>query len=446
MARTITIRHQIGFHADFPESDLSKRPSSIGILQPGAIVPIVGEKEGFEFEKELNFLNDTGDIKKFKVKSNIWYQDMNGWWYWNGATRTLEEAESDTDSTRDPIPGPTPVPIPVDPVTDPVTHTFDWRKKARAGQLIPEEWMQQKGEGLNIAIIDAGFDLMSPCFKHLEQRLKTYDPRKEQYNNLNDLRNEQFVKNLAGLDKMPVKSHGTSCLSIMGANDPNKEILGLVPNANFFLFNVYEHQVGPFGSPIIKPSRELMDKAILMISHLEMDIVSVSVDYPDLSIQQDELISQTMSTNTLWFWALKSSANPSLDKYILDANTPTPFFPLNKVGVLLEDRLSQPDTIIVSDIAKEKINFIVQESEITVVEKMDKISHHTLMTCSFATPYMASLAALKLGHEKSKNPAYLVDSKTFISELKNEATRFYKDYIPVEDTYTFLHLNKNPLT
>lgn len=447
MSRTITIRHQIGFHSDFPVTEQQKRPLSIGILQPGAVVPVVQEVEGYEFEKELTFSDSNGIVKKFTVKSNIWYQDKNGWWYWNGATKTLEEAEGDTDSSDNPIPGPTPDPvtpvIPTPPIETPET-TFDWREKLK-GNVIPSSWWDHSGKGLNIAILDAGFDMRCSAFQHMKSNIKTYDLRKDTYHLLSNIQNEDFVQQLDGKDKLPINGHGTSCLGVLGAKHPQKEIMGLVPDANFHLFNVYEHHIGPFNTVIIKRSKELMEKAFWLISNLDIDIVSISVNYPNDVVISDEIISQMTQTNTLWFWALKSMTNPTLDKYILDPPFPTPFFPRQTIGTLKKNQLSFPNNLVVTDLEQDKINFIIQNSSISLLKGKDKIQHDIPLECSFATPALAGLAALKLNQKKTDDPNFIMNPKTFIPELKKEATRFYKNYIPDDDDYTFLRLFDNQI-
>ncbi len=437
MSKTITIRHQIGFHMEYPDSSLKKRPQSIGTLQPGTVVPISMEMEGIEFEKELSFIDLKGDIKKHNVKSNIWHQDLNGWWYWNGATFTLEDAE-------ELIGEPAPSPVIPEPILAP-EKTFDWAKIMKKSKTIPASWFKNKGKGVNIAIIDAGFDLNDPCFSHLSKKIKTYDLRNSIYNNPLDFKDSKFIETLNGTDKLPSNIHGSSCLGILAAKHPNKELIGIAPEANYHLFNIYEHNIGPFNSIIIRRSIELFKKAILLISQMDIDIVSVSVSMPnDISIS-DELINQVLKSKGIWFWALKSRNNPSLDKYVLEPTYPNPFFNIQKIATLKQEDLQFPESLVIGEMEKSSIDFIIQKSTISVSKGNRGIDHKSTMQCSYATPLLSGLAALKLNEEKKSNTEFKLNPEKFIKEFQKEVSRFYTDYIPDNDEFTFLRLNEKPI-
>lgn len=436
MPKTITIRHQIGFHAEMPIVHSNHRPLAIGTIQPGAIIPIVQVVEGLEFEKELTFSNARRSIKKIVIKSNKWHQDKNGWWYWDGATRTLEEAETGSttglDSMHDATVPPTAAP----------EKTFEWKSILKFSGAVPPSWFKHSGKGLNIAILDSGFNLQNPALRHLKNKAKTYDLRN--YNNLHKIKDKNFVQNLSGKDKLPGGIHGTSCLSILAANHPQKEIVGLIPDANYHLFNVYEHRTA-FGKPVISRSETLIQKAMWMISNMDMDIVSVSVNYPNNSSIPDDLIGRMVQNNTLWFWALNTATSPSLDKYILNPSYPSPFIPIHTVGTLKKNQLEFPDSLIVTEMEQEKIDFIIQENTISVVCDAKEINHKASLQCSFANPAIAGLAALKINEIKKNRANFQMNPKTFMPEFKREATRFYRNFIPVDDAFSFLRLTENPL-
>ncbi len=436
MSRTITIRHQIGFHTVFPSLDLVKRPSAIGTIQPGTIVPITKEEIGYEYEKELSFIDENGLISKQNIQSNIWYQDLNGWWHWEGATKTWEEI-------KEGFPSPIIPPLPA-PVIFP-DQTFNWKNKIKSSGSIPTTWLKHKGKGVNVAVIDAGFNLNDSCFSHLQSQVKTYDLRKNKYNSFQLLNDSNFISLLDGKDAMPKNIHGTSCLSILAAQHPQKELLGIIPNANFHLFNVYEHHKGPFNTIIIKRSIELFKKAILLISKMDIDLVSVSISFPQDEILEDELIQKIISSSALWFWALKSQHHPTLDKYILNPSFPSPFFPIQKIGTMLDQQLSDPNSLVVGESEKDGIDFLIQKNKISILIG-DKIDHDRILDCSYATPLLTGIAALLLNEEKKLNPNYHLNPKTFIHKLKKEATRFYQDYNPDIDAFSFLRLEKNPIT
>ena len=425
MLKTITIEHSIGFHAKLPVMRSIRRTTSIGIINKKTKVPIVEEVEGLTYEKELTFSTGNGTFKKFMIKSSKWLKDMNGWWYWGGATTTLEEAEAISDSTTEPAPSPV---LP--------EKAFDWNEKMKGGGKIPPSWFEHEGEGLNIAILDAGFNLEHESFEHINA--KTYDMSRTHYKKLSNLQDEDFVNSLEGKDKVFPKFHGTGCLSIMGANASNKEIVGLIPKANFHLFNVYHHRIKSNGKTAISHSKILFERAMWIISQMDMDVVSVSVSYQKNNLLPIALLHKMEQKNTLWFWALKNSS--TLLDYVDNLTFPSIFFTLRTVAVLEQAKLESPDTIITNEIIDQKIDFILQESIISVVRTKRSINHLAEMSCSYAAPLLAGLAALKINEEKKNNPDFKVDKAAFFTDFKKEISRFYKNFIPTDDTLTFLNL------
>lgn len=431
MLKTITIEHSIGFHAELPVMRSIKRPVSIGIINKSAKVPIVEEVEGMSFEKELSFSTGDGTFKQFMIKNNKWMKDMNGWWYWAGATTTLQEAEAISDTEVEPIPS-----------LAPPEKTFDWSEKMKKGGKIPSAWFEHKGEGLNIAILDAGFNTEHESLQHLN--VKTYDMSRAHYSKLSDLQDASFINSLEGNDKIFPKSHGTACLSIMGADASNKEIMGLIPKANFHLFNVYHHRLKSNGKTAISHSKILFERAMWIISQMDMDVVSVSVSYQKNNLLPLALLHKMEQKNTLWFWALKNST--TLLDYIDNLTFPSIFFPLQTIAVLEQAKLESPNTIITNDIINEKVDFVLSESVMSIVKNKTTIDHNAIMSCSYATPILAGLAALKINHEKSQNLEFKVDRDAFCKDLKKEVSRFYKNFIPNDDTYTFLRLTDEDST
>ncbi len=435
MSKTVTIRHQIGFHSDFPDALANQRPASIGTLRPGTVVPVEKETEGYLFEKELQFSTPEGSIEKISVSSNIWYQDKNGWWYWKGATMTRDDVGGSIEVPRPPEP--------VIPVVIP-ENTFDWIEQMKLPNRIPSHWFSTKGKGVKIAIIDAGFDLSDPCFSHLKNKVKCYDLRKNIYKDEEQFKRTDFIDTLQGNDIMPHNIHGTSCLGVLASQHPTKELMGIAPKADFHLFNIYEHHVGPFNTIIIRRSMELFEKAIHLISKMDMDFVSVSVTFPSNDTLPDSIISNVAQSDTIWFWSLKSNSFPSLDQYVLDPSYPISFFDIVKVGTLKENNLSFPNDLIVGENEKEAVDFIFPKNKISITKGKKGIIHNTNIQCSYATPLLTGLAALKLSRLK-KDPLFIFNKKTFISELLSETTTHYKNFIPGNDSYSFVRLTENPI-
>ncbi|MGK0388096.1 MAG: hypothetical protein ACI94Y_000824 [Maribacter sp.] len=425
MIKTVTIEHSIGFHAELPVIGSIRRIAFIGSINKNAKIPITEEVDGVTFEKELTFSIGDGTSKKFMIKSSKWLKDMNGWWYWGGATTTLKEAEAISDGTIEPAPSPV---LP--------GKTFDWNEKMKRGGKIPSSWFEHQGEGLNIAILDAGFNLEHESFQDIN--VKTYDMSHSRYDKKSDLQDESFVNSLDGKDKVFPKSHGTACLSIMGSNASNKEIMGLIPKANFHLFNVYRHKEKTNGGTFARQSKPFFERAIWIISLMDIDVVSVSVNYSKNNRLPVALLQKIEQKNTLWFWALKN--NSTLLDYVGNLTFPSIFFSLQTIAVLEQTKLASPNTIVRNEIINEKVDYILQKSTISVVKNKENIDHNTTMSCSYATPILVGLAALKINEEKSKNPDFKVDKNAFFIDLKKEVSRFYKDFIPDNDTFTFLNL------
>lgn len=428
--KTITIRHASGFHAEFPANFPGGLPKSIGIIQKDAEVPVVEDREGFELEKELTLTDAGGQVRKAMVKSNLWHRDKNGWWYWHGITKTWEELQ--TEGTAE-----SPAPILASP------ERFDWCEKLAQSSLLPSEWWEGKGEGIHIAILDAGFNLQHPSLSHLQGKAKTYNMDQDHFRDGTPL-DAAMVEGLNGDDELPRNRHGTACLSVLAAKHPSEELVGILPEAQYHLFNVYEYVKNRAGRVIPVQSPILMEAAMQVVAQMDVDIVSVSITYPTGRQIPASIVRQITRSKAIWFWALRNSPQ-DLSRLISDLSySRHPFIPLAKVGVLDKTLLSVPDSLAVGAMEEAGIDFILPQSTIRVVQGSTKTHSKEELSCSFATPIVAGLAGRRLAHLRQNGVGGVV-REAFIRELKQEACIFYKDYLLDDGDFALIRLLEQPL-
>ncbi len=146
----------------------------IGVLYPGFILDAVGEEFGDTFRD-----------------SNVWLKDINGFYYWKGAT--VKMGEDKLDEKKQDI-------LPV------------WMKNL----LIPEIWKFSKGKGVGVAVIDTGINLDNDDLKYVSGW------------SLVD-HSENVVDN-AG--------HGSHCSGLIGARNQSKNIIGIAPECDLYICKI----------------------------------------------------------------------------------------------------------------------------------------------------------------------------------------------------------------
>jgi subtilisin family serine protease len=139
---------------------------------------------------------------------------------------------------------------------------------------IPVQWLATNGKQVKVAILDTGFFLDHPDFVHLKDNAITKD----------------FGGNTDSTDK---KGHGTHILGLLGARTSAADgIMGLIPEAKFFLYKVLRDGIGFLDS--------FVERAIGDAITEEVDIINMSFNVPSTEDSPlHEAIKQAISKDIL---------------------------------------------------------------------------------------------------------------------------------------------------
>ncbi len=416
MANKITILHPSSFYEIFPKKDDEKMPNSIGIIRTGTEIPIKNSKEGFEFEKELTLINDQGEAKKFKVKSKLWHQDKNGWWYWDGATKNLEDLN---DSQ-------------LDPITDGTIHNYSnqiFIKDTHKNKLLSAPTKKIK-----IGIIDVGFNLSHKALHHISltahkydiSDINTYDLDKliqEIKNSATHSSNDipiDFLTtntlNITGTDKVSsLNSHGNNCLGILAGIDNSLGYQGIIPHAEFHLFKI------KIASP--KALARVLSLAVL----LDVDIISSSMDFISATTNEIQehftfLRQKIKEKNISFFSTLNSAFTDSVTGLANSDFIPFPssWDELIRVGALEEFLITS--TMPASEDIVSSIHYVFPRKKMLLVDKASSNSYFSeLCSCSYATPIAAGMAGLILAaeREEKQSPRFRFSKKEIQSKVND---------------------------
>ena len=174
---------------------LNKRRSPAADFSQNNIVGQVFKGFTFEGVEETNIPNPS---------LGKWYKDRDGFFYWGGGVQLKTSAVAST-------------------VIDVPSGIVNYQKLFNALDTI---WFSQKGKNVKVAILDTGFFLDHPDFSHLKNSVIVKD----------------FGENINASDKL---GHGTHILGLLAGNGSGMEgIIGLVPEAEYFLYKVVRDNIG----------------------------------------------------------------------------------------------------------------------------------------------------------------------------------------------------------
>ncbi len=428
MAEERTIHHQIGFFKDFPESDQAL-PTSIGIIKKGTIVPIEESKEGFLLEKELTFTDSEGENHKFIIKNNQWLKDSNGWWHWEGATKTWEDIHSEDEEDN--------------VVSFTLGNIYNFQNDLHLKNDIKDNLFASSERKIKIAIADAGFNLSHKALKSLIPNAKTFDLGLRHVYNLDILENIKSrgfsLPTIWGSDNISTTiSHGNRCLGVLAGIDAQFGYQGLYPDAEYFLFKLDK----------MKSAYSL--KRLMYLSILyDVDIIVSSQNFfrntnPILENDLSELRNELKNNKTLLFLTLNSDKTDSLNSLADDRFIPyaSHWEEAIRIGVLDENIIN--NHLIVDERIQKNIQFVFPKKKLLLCDKVTNNEYQSLAcSCSYATPMLAGLAARLLLKKRNEedNDSLRWTREEMLKALKDEITISQMDY-NLDNSFVHLDINE----
>ncbi len=152
---------------------------------------------------------------------------------------------------------------------------YDWAEKIQ--NHVFKTWLENKGEGVKVAVLDTGVDLKHGALVHLDLAGRKFNAAAVGFNPSKPL--------LSGNDDINDLhrqiGHGTQCLSVLAAKpEQANSLLGFVPAAEFFIL-----KINTVDNKFFRV-RDFL-KGLEAASQLGVDIVVASVSFPveDLALE-----------------------------------------------------------------------------------------------------------------------------------------------------------------
>jgi subtilisin family serine protease len=195
-----------------------KIPLDVRVGSPGLKAPCFQHlAPGSEIEVD-------GTLYKGDSFQNIddWYKDDANNYYWSGAVEVCSNAAITSS-----------------------TDLIDYRKLFA---YIEPNWFSTNGRGIKVGVIDTGFYPDHPDLLHVKQTARIKDCAGNG-GNCND-----------------IKGHGTNVLGLMAASQTSDNLIGLIPEASFFLYKAYRDHVGFIDSFVADAINECISQGVDIIN------------------------------------------------------------------------------------------------------------------------------------------------------------------------------------
>lgn len=293
---------------------------------------------------------------------------------------------------------------------------FDWAEKIQ-GQVF-KTWLENKGEGVRIAVLDSGVDLAHQALKQLDVSGRKFNAAAIGFDPTNPLASG----NGDVTDAHRKKGHGTQCVSVLSSVvDNGNSLLGFAPAAEIFILkiNTVDHKFFH-----VKDFLKGLEAAVKL--GVDLIVASVSYDPADIAIEGISPAEVDRVFNLLKFsGAVLFAALPNRNSNQSWTGLPAANFPSQKDEVVNVGAISQ--TIFLNRKAEinaePKIHFLVSNAQSPFCKINNEYVQEEISS-SYATYLVAGVAALYIASiKKREKEAYKARSlEDFLRGLSQKFT------------------------
>lgn len=215
----------------------------LGVMNAQVIIEVKEDSptEGMELEQMVG---------QARVRSNQWYECKNGWFYWAGSAVEISNGNEDSTDTS----------------IEDIINREDFAKRvvSKGNQTALDDWLETKGKGVGVAVLDQNLKDSHPNIK-LNLR-RSGDSRSRLINATNDGRTA-IIPNLDN-------THGTATsLLLAGGDTVGNEFIGMAPLADLHFYRI--RSMNKFNITPVEILRGLEQA----INNERIDIISLSVGH-----------------------------------------------------------------------------------------------------------------------------------------------------------------------
>lgn len=274
---------------------------------------------------------------------------------------------------------------------------YNWAEKIQA--QVPKTWLDTKGAGVKIAVLDTGVDLTHQALKHLNKPGHKFNVAAPGFNPANPKAGGNDDVN----DLHRKKGHGTQCLSTLcsKAEDANA-LLGFAPEAEIFILkiNTPDHKFFK-----VKDFLKGLEAAVNL--GVDLVVASVAFEKADIALEGisqaevDRVFGLLTASGTVLFSSL-----PNREDEDVWAGMPAAYFPSLRsetvnVGAISQGVLQNRKTEIDAEAG---IHFLVTNASAQFCRIQNNYVQEAISS-SYATYLIAGVAALYLASIKKREQA-----------------------------------------
>lgn len=271
---------------------------------------------------------------------------------------------------------------------------YDWAEKIQ--NHVFKTWLENKGDGVKVAVLDTGVDLKHGALVHLDLAGRKFNAAAVGFNPSKPLLNGNDDVN----DLHRQIGHGTQCLSVLAAKPEQANfLLGFVPAAEFFIL-----KINTVDNKFFRV-RDFL-KGLEAASQLSVDIVVASVSFPveDLALEGvtssevDRVFGLLKASGTVLIAALPNRKDNETWSGLPAANFPSNRQEAVNVGAITKGIFQNKRAEIN---AESGIHFLVANA-VAPFCKIKNSYVEEAISSSYATYLVAGVAALYISSIKKR--------------------------------------------